>query len=47
MAKSLVSCFVLTHGVQMQGKSDRSPFGYSPSRLLIIVNWSDNWFICF
>jgi len=31
----------------MQGNErDCSPPGYSPSRLLILVNWSVSWFAC-
>jgi len=30
----------------MQGKAFGSSPGYPPSRLLIIVNWSANWFAC-
>jgi len=29
-----------------QAQLDCSPPGYSPRRLLIIVNWSVNWFAC-
>ena len=38
--------FSLRHTIDARQSLHCSPPGYPPSRLLIIVNWSVNWFAC-